>query len=76
MVPQRDCFDIEFLVRRGIEIPLGDKKQSTAIQKKIALLKERDFQVKLGSILEKDVRDYYVKHRFRFLQEKLDSLVL
>ena len=72
----RDCFDIEFMVRRGIEIPLRDKKQSVAIQKKIALLKEKDFQVKLGSILEKNVRDYYVNHRFRFLQEKLDSLVL
>ena len=72
----RDCFDIEFMLRRGVEIPMKDGKQSIAIQKKLALLKERGFKVKLGSILENDIRDYYVTHRFRFLQEKLASMVL
>jgi hypothetical protein len=67
----RDCFDIEFMLRRGVEIPRMDEKQSIAFRKKIALLKDRDFKVKLGSILENDTRDYYIANRFRFLQEKL-----
>jgi len=71
----RDCFDIEFMLRRGVEIPLKDKGQSIAFQKKLARLKDRDFKVKLGSILESDIRGYYVTNRFRFLQEKLVSIV-
>ena len=67
----RDCFDIEFMLRRGVEIPRMDEKQSIAFRKKLALLKDRDFKVKLGSILENDTRDYYIANRFRFLQEKL-----
>ncbi|MCP4666953.1 MAG: nucleotidyl transferase AbiEii/AbiGii toxin family protein [Deltaproteobacteria bacterium] len=70
----RDCFDIEFMLRRGVEMPLRDKKQSIAIQKKLARLKDRDFKVKLGSILEDDIREYYATHRFRFLQEKLAAI--
>ena len=72
----RDCFDIEFLLRRGVAIPFKDKKQSIAFQKKVDLLKEREFKVKLGSILEDDIREYYVTNRFRFLQEKLASISL
>ncbi len=67
----RDCFDIEFILRRGVEIPRMDEKQSIAFRKKLALLKDRDFKVKLGSILENDTRDYYINNRFRYLQEKL-----
>lgn len=69
----RDCFDIEFMLRRGVEIPPMDERQSIAFQKKLARLKDRDFKVKLGSILENDIREYYVTHRLRFLQEKLAS---
>ena len=67
----RDCFDIEFMLRRGVEIPRMDEKQSIAFRKKLALLKDRDFKVKLGSILENDTREYYIANRFQFLQEKL-----
>jgi hypothetical protein len=70
----RDCFDIEFLLRRGVEIPLKDEKQLTALRKKLAEIKDREFNVKLGSILEDDIREYYKKNRFRFLQEKLASV--
>ncbi len=72
----RDCFDIEFMLRRGVEIPLKNEEQSIGFQKKLALLKDRDFKVKLGSILENDIRDYHVTHRFRLLQEKLASIGL
>ncbi len=72
----RDCFDIEFMVRRGVEIPLKEEKESIALRKKITNLKKIDFMVKLGSILEDDTREYYVTHRFRFLEEILTSMAL
>lgn len=67
----RDSFDIEFLLRRGIELPDLNKKQINQLQIKLAGLKERDFKVKLGAILENDIRNYYFTHRFGFLEEKL-----
>ena len=70
----RDCFDIEFMLRRGVEIPLLDERQAIAFQKKLARLNDRDFKVKLGSVLENDIRDYYVTDRFGFLKEKLASI--
>lgn len=70
----RDCFDIEFMLRRGVEIPPMDERQSMAFQKKLARLKDRDFKVKLGSILENDIRDYYVANRFGYLKEKIASM--
>ena len=72
----RDCFDMEFLLRRGVEMSLKDKGQCNAVLKKLSQLKEADFKVKLGSILEEDVRQYYVTNRFRLLQEKLASIAL
>ena len=71
----RDCFDIEFMLRRGVEIPPLNDGRTIAFQKKIALLRDSDFKEKLGSILEKDIRDYYATHRFSFLQEKLTAMV-
>ena len=67
----RDSFDIEFLLRRGVELPALNKKQINQLQIKLAGLKERDFKVKLGAILENDIRNYYFTHRFGFLEEKL-----
>lgn len=40
---------------------LGTGKAVTELQKKIARFKDMDFKVKLGSTLEKDIRDYYVE---------------
>jgi Nucleotidyl transferase AbiEii toxin, Type IV TA system len=70
----RDGFDIEFLLRKGVALDLKDEKESLAFREKLARLKERDFKVKLGSILEGPIRQYYVQHRFSFLEEKLSSI--
>jgi len=55
---------------------LPDISSGTAAKllKKISKFRDIDFKVKLGSILEKDVRNYYVENRFCFLEEKLKSL--
>jgi hypothetical protein len=67
----RDAFDIEFLLRRGVELPALTDRQNKALQKKLGQFKERDFKVTLGSIVEDDIRNYYVKQRFGYLEEKL-----
>jgi len=67
----RDCFDIEFLLRRGIALPSMDAGQADEVKKKLARFKERDFKVKLGSILESDIRNYYITHKFSYLEERL-----
>jgi hypothetical protein len=71
----RDCFDIEFLVRRGVELVARPQKQLIELQKRIGLLGEKEFKVKLGSILERDIRDYYIANRFSYLEEKLASML-
>jgi len=71
----RDCFDIEFLIRRGVDLPISSYRECTELQKKIARFKDIDFRVKLGSILENDIRDYYVGNRFSFLEEKLAAMI-
>jgi len=72
----RDCFDIEFLLRRGVALPFKDPGPNLAFQKKLDHLTERDFKVKLGSILESDLRKYYVRDKFSYLKEKLAQMVL
>ncbi len=70
----RDCFDIEFLLRRGVELPFRFNRQCREMIKKVSSFKESDFKVKLGSILESDIREYYVSNRFSYLEEKLSTM--
>jgi hypothetical protein len=72
----RDCFDIEFLLRRGIALPAGIGQRVDRLLKKIESFKDRDYKVKLGSILETEFREYYVTSRFSYLKEKLSSAPL
>lgn len=72
----RDCFDIEFLVRRGAKLPIGSGGRLVELREKMAKFKDRDFKVKLGSILEKDIRAYYIENRFSFLDAKLAAMSL
>lgn len=67
----RDAFDIEFLLRRGIELPAEIGKETGRLLKKLDGFKDRDFKVKLGSILEAEVRKYYVEQKFSYLKERL-----
>jgi predicted nucleotidyltransferase component of viral defense system len=66
----RDAFDLEFLVRRGMEPDLDDEDKKAVISR-LKGFKKRDFDVKLGSIVLPDLREYYRVNRFRFLEEKL-----
>lgn len=70
----RDGFDIEFLLRKGIAFPELTDAQKLKIKKRLEGFKAKDFKVKLGSILESDIRGYYVESRFSYLLEKLRDL--
>lgn len=66
----RDAFDLEFLVRRGVDFDLNEKESKKVIER-LRGFKKRDFSVKLGSVLLPDVRDYYKQKKFTYLEEKL-----
>jgi len=72
----RDCFDIEFLLRRGVELPSLNPASMQRFQRQLDGLTEADYKVKLGSIVESDVREYYVSRRFAYLREKLMDLAV
>ena len=66
----RDAFDMEFLFRKGIEGDLSDEEKKS-VMKRLKGFKKKDFDVKLGSIILPDLREYYRVNRFAFLEEKL-----
>ncbi|MCM8802494.1 MAG: nucleotidyl transferase AbiEii/AbiGii toxin family protein [Candidatus Omnitrophica bacterium] len=70
----RDCFDIEFLLRKGVELKI-EKTKGKKFLKKIENLSLNDYKVKLGSIVEKDVRQYYIKRNFEFLKSEFKRLI-
>ena len=68
----RDSFDIEFLLRQGIQIPELSDADRTKILARLDGFKTNDFKVKLGSILAKDIRTYYIENKFNYLKQKLE----
>ena len=70
----RDCFDIEFLLRRGIQLPELDNASWSEFKQKLSRFKKTDFKVKLGSILESDIRSYYDAQGSTYLKETLNRL--
>lgn len=69
----RDGFDIEFLLRQGIPLPELTKNEISKLINRIHAFKAKDFKVKLGSVLEGDIRKYYIENRFNFFRQKLSS---
>jgi predicted nucleotidyltransferase component of viral defense system len=70
----RDGFDIEFLLRQGILLPDLSGADKTKMIARLDGFKENDFKVKLGSILESDIRAYYIENQFNYLRQKLASV--
>ncbi len=67
----RDAFDMEFLLRKGTEIPALSDKIRIKLENRIESFRDNDYKVKLGSLLEEEARQYYVKNHFEFLLSKL-----
>ncbi|BCB96854.1 hypothetical protein JZK55_17760 [Dissulfurispira thermophila] len=70
----RDVFDMEFLVKRGIEIK-ASKDEIKRLIDNILSLKKKDYSVKLGSILEAEDRRYYSSENFKILVMKLQEKI-
>ena len=67
----RDFFDIEFLLRQGIELACG--KKDLLVLKIIASgFKRKDYKVALGSLLDTEMRKYYVENKFDYLLSKVE----
>jgi predicted nucleotidyltransferase component of viral defense system len=71
----RDCFDIEFLLMRGIDLP-KDKNKLQNMLDIITSFTDKDFKVTLGSILEEKDRQYYLKNRFSLLKEEINRAMM
>lgn len=70
----RDVFDIEFLLKRGIELK-ASREELLKLLDNINSLKKTDYTVKLGSILEPEERKYYIKENFKILVLKIKELL-
>jgi hypothetical protein len=70
----RDAFDIEFLLRRGIKVPDMPREKKDAIIKRINQFTANDYKVKLGSLLEKEMREYYNANGFEYLLSELNRV--
>lgn len=63
----RDLFDIEFLLKKGINLP-DDSKVLKNLLTGVKSLAGRDYSVKLGSLLDADQRKYYNTENFKILK--------
>ncbi len=70
----RDLFDIEFLVKRGIQIKEKDDILIKLI-KGIDNLTKTDYTVKLGSLLDINQRKYYTGNNFIILKRHLTGAI-
>lgn len=70
----RDCFDIDFLIKRGVPLP-EDEETLKKILEVIESFKEGDFKVTLGSLLDPENRDIYNKMKFSLLREEIISKI-
>ena len=68
----RDFFDFEFLLKKGVMLSLT-KKEKEQLIKRIHAFKKIDYSVTLGALLEKDLRDHYVRQGFSRLLEVLET---
>jgi predicted nucleotidyltransferase component of viral defense system len=62
----RDCFDIEFLLKRGVEV----RTKPEILAEMITIIegfRKQDYTVKLGSILEVEDRRFYSANNFKVL---------
>jgi predicted nucleotidyltransferase component of viral defense system len=67
----RDGFDIEFLLRRGIRLPELSGERLFQLKSVVEGFTEKEFKVTLGSVLETNIREYYINNRFSYLLEVL-----
>jgi len=70
----RDAFDIEFILRQGTPLPRLSHSQKQNLIVRLDKFKPQDFKVTLGSVIEEDLRTYYIEQRFNFLKRKIETV--
>ncbi|MFA6596827.1 MAG: nucleotidyl transferase AbiEii/AbiGii toxin family protein [Ignavibacteriaceae bacterium] len=70
----RDCFDIDFLHKRGIQLP-KEKEQLRSMLGIIQGFNEKDFKVTLGSLLDMEEREFYNETKFTFLEQEITARI-
>jgi len=68
----RDCFDLEFLIKKGIFLDVSADTLKKLL-KGIDALSKNDYVVKLGSLLEANERQYYTKENFKILKSTINE---
>ncbi len=68
----RDVFDMEFLLRKGIN-PCVSPQIAKKLLRGIESFTRKDYTVKLGSLLEEEHRKYYVSENFKILKAALSE---
>lgn len=69
----RDAYDLEFLVKKGVQADISPEKWDQVLTA-IAALTRQDYNVKLCSLLEADQRSYYRQNNFRILKSYIVSI--
>jgi predicted nucleotidyltransferase component of viral defense system len=67
----RDVFDMEFLFKKGVPLEASDDTLREVLRL-INTFSRRDYIVKLGSLLEKEQREYYSVENFKILKGALE----
>lgn len=70
----RDCYDIQFLLMRGINLN-SDKESLGDLLTTINGFKDQDYSVSLGSLLEQKEREFHKENRFQLLREEIHTLL-
>ena len=70
----RDIFDLEFLVKKGVDLDASEKNLKDAL-KGINSFTKRDYTVKLGSLLDENERKYYVNENFKILKSAVEARI-
>jgi predicted nucleotidyltransferase component of viral defense system len=71
----RDVFDIEFLLKKGIEMNVPRSKLRK-ILKEINKLNKNDYNVKLASLLDEGQRQYYKNENFKILKSVISEKLI
>jgi len=67
----RDAFDMEFLLKKGVPLQASDDTRRQVLTR-INAFSRKDYTVKLGSLLEKEQRQYYAVENFKILKGALE----
>lgn len=66
----RDAYDLEYLVKKGVEADIGSEKAGKILAT-IDALSRQDYNVKLSSLLDAEQRAYYRQNNFTILKDYL-----